>query len=84
MLGEECRGTLFSVLVRSITPRACARGKVISRAVVVVVVVVSTKIAISRDLGTCAIHKHKELVEFDEKLASVYFKPIDTIYERQK
>ena len=34
-----------------ITPRACARGKVIGR-VVVVVVVVSTKIAISRDLGT--------------------------------
>ena len=31
-----------------ITPRACARGKVIGR----VVVVVSRKIAISRDLGT--------------------------------
>ena len=31
-----------------ITPRACARGKVIGR---VVVVVVSTKIAISRDTG---------------------------------
>ena len=30
------------------TPRACARGKVIGR--VVVVVVVSTKIAISRDV----------------------------------
>ena len=36
--------------VRSlITPRACARGKVIGR-VVVVVVVVSTKIAISQDV----------------------------------
>ena len=35
-----------------ITPRACARGKVIGRVVVVVVVVVvSTKIAISRDVG---------------------------------
>ena len=37
-----------------ITPRACARGKVIGRVVVivvVVVVVVSTKIAISRDIG---------------------------------
>ena len=33
-----------------ITPRACARGKVIG-CVVVVVVVVSTKIAISRDIG---------------------------------
>ena len=32
------------------TPRACARGKVIG-CVVVVVVVVSTKIAISRDIG---------------------------------
>ena len=32
-----------------ITPRACARGKVIGR--IVVVVVVSTKIAISRDIG---------------------------------
>ena len=36
-----------------ITPRACARGKVIGRVVVVVVVVVvvSTKIAIFRDTG---------------------------------
>ena len=39
-----------------ITPRACARGKVIGCVVVVVVVivvvvVVSTKIAISRDVG---------------------------------
>ena len=33
-----------------ITPRACARGKVIGR-VVVVIVVVSTKFAISRDIG---------------------------------
>ena len=36
-----------------ITPRTCARGKVIDYVVivVVVVVVVSTKIAISRDVG---------------------------------
>ena len=34
-----------------ITPRTCARGKVIGH-VVVVVVVVSTKITISRGLGT--------------------------------
>ena len=33
-----------------ITPRTCARGKVISRVVVIVVVVVSTKIAISKRL----------------------------------
>ena len=33
-----------------ITPCTCARGKVLGR-VVVVVVVVSTKIAISRDIG---------------------------------
>ena len=66
-----------------ITPHACARGKVISH-VVVAVVVVSTNIAISRDLGTCATHEHKESVEFGEKLASVYFKSIDTIYKCQK
>ena len=38
-----------------ITPRACARGKVISRVVfviVIVVVVVDTKITKSGDLGT--------------------------------
>ena len=38
-----------------ITPRTCARGKVMGRVVVVVVVVVvivvSTKIAMSRDVG---------------------------------
>ena len=36
---------LFSIVI---TLRACARGKVIGR---VVVIVVSTKIAISRDIG---------------------------------
>ena len=34
-----------------ITLRVCARGKVIGRVVVVVIVVVSTKIAISQDIG---------------------------------
>ena len=34
--------------VKVITPRACARGKIIG---CVIVVVVSTKIAISRDVG---------------------------------
>ena len=33
-----------------ITPRACTRGKVIGR--IVIVVIVSRKVAISRDLGT--------------------------------
>ena len=46
-------GQIFNTVL--ITPRACARGKVIGRVVVVVVVIVvivSRKIAISRDLGT--------------------------------
>ena len=42
-----CYISMVSVIF---TPRACARGKVIG-CVVVVVVVVSTKIAISRDVG---------------------------------
>ena len=49
------RGVAASVIDNQllITPRACARGKVIGRVVVVIViVVVSTKIAISRGLGT--------------------------------
>ena len=41
-----------------ITPRACARGKVIS--LVIVVVVVDTKIAKSGGLGTWASCKHNE------------------------
>ena len=43
----------MTVVLGFITPRACARGKVIGCVVVVVVVVVvvSTKIAISRDIG---------------------------------
>ena len=54
----KCSGILHAsiknpvVHVHIITPRACARGKVIGRVVVVVVVVViSTKIAISRDIA---------------------------------
>ena len=52
--GFETRDPLITIImhVLFITPRACARGKVIGRVVVVVVVVVvvSTKIAISRDV----------------------------------
>ena len=40
----------MALAAKLITPRACARGKVIGRVVVVIVVVVSTKIAISRDV----------------------------------
>ena len=68
-----------------ITPRACAiaqGGKVIGR--VVVVVVVSTKIAISRGLGTWATSKHNESVEFGEKLPSACFESRDAIHERHK
>ena len=45
-----------------------SRGKVIS------FVVVSTKITISRDLGTWATCKHNKSIKFGEKLASVCFK----------
>ena len=54
-------------------------GKVIGH----VVVIVSTKIALSWDLGTWATHKHLESVELGETLASVSFKSRDTIHERQ-
>ena len=44
---------VYTMINYLITPRACARGKVIGRVVVVVVVVVvSRKIAISGGLGT--------------------------------
>ena len=69
--------------ILNITPRACARGKVIGR-VVVVVVVVSTKIVISQCLGTKAIRKHNESVAFGEKWASVCFKTRDMVHERHK
>ena len=45
-------GVRYSFSLFIITPRTCARGKVIGRVVVVVIVfVISTKIAISRDVG---------------------------------
>ena len=47
-----------------ITPRACARGKVIGR---IVVVVISRKSAISRGLGTGATSNHNESVQFGKK-----------------
>ena len=48
-------------------PRACARGIVIG---CVVFVIVSTKIALSRDLGTWATRMHNESVKFGEKLVN--------------
>ena len=49
---HACMLNLEALYMGFITPRACARGKVIGCVVVVVVVVVvSTKIAISRDIG---------------------------------
>ena len=58
-----------------IIPCTCIRGKVIGHVVVVVVVIMSTKIAISRDIGA---HKHNESIKFSEKLASVCIKSMDT------
>ena len=52
-----------------ITTRACARGKVIGRVIVIVVVVVDTKIIKSGDLGTPyygANCKRNESIEFSE------------------
>ena len=63
-------------------PRAHAQGgKVIGR-VVIVVVVVSTKIAISRDVGVKATRKYNESIEFGKKLASVCVKSRDTVGPR--
>ena len=70
-------------IVNLITPRACARGKVMGR-VVVIVVVMSTKIAIPRDVDVQATRKHNELIEFGEKLASVPVKSMDTVHGRHK
>ena len=63
-----------------ITPHACARGKAIGH----VVVVVSTKIAVSQDAGIQGTRKHSESIEFGEKLASVCVKSRDAVHNRQK
>ena len=78
LLESRCHNIIIIIII--ITPRACARGKVIGR----VVVVVSTKIAISRDVGIQAARKHNELIEFGEKLASMYVKSRDTVHKRHK
>jgi hypothetical protein len=63
-------------------PRAHAQGgKVIG---LVVVVVVTPKIGISRDLGTWATRKPNESIGFGEKLASLCFKSKETVHEHKK
>ena len=49
-----------------ITPRACARGEVISCVVVVIVIVVDTKIAKFGDLGILASCKSNSSFEFSK------------------
>ena len=49
-----------------------------------VVIVVSTKIAISRDIGVEATRNHNESIEFGEKLTSVCVKSRDTVHEYHK
>ena len=61
---------MYSIGMGLITLCACARGKAISLSVVVVV---STKIAISRVLGICVCCKHNESVDISEKLVSTCF-----------
>ena len=57
---EVCRAIWVTIkcgcIHNIITPHACARGKVIG----CIVVVVSTKIAISRDIGVYATRNHEE------------------------
>ena len=50
-------------IVRTVTPHACARGKAISSVIVVVVIIVHTKIARSRDLGILVNGQYYQDVE---------------------
>jgi hypothetical protein len=52
--------------------------------VIGLVVVVTPKIGISRDLGSWATRKPNKAIGFGEKLASLCFKSKETVYERQK
>ena len=72
---------LYKYDVWSVTTlHVCARGKVIGR-IVVVVIIVDTKITKSGDLGTWPSRKHNEYVEFGEKLASVCSELSGTAYK---
>ena len=61
-------------------PRAHAQGVKQSVCPSVVVVVVGTKIAISRVLGVCACCKHNQSVDIDEKLVCTGFKLLKKAY----
>ena len=67
-----------------VTLRACTRGKVISRVVVVVVVVVHKKIARSWDLGTSATRKYNKSVQVGEKLALGCLESSGMVYKLHK
>ena len=62
------------------SPPECARGKVMGRDVVVVVIIVDTN---TGDLGTSVSCKHK-YVEFGKKLASVCSESSGTAYKHHK
>ena len=52
--------------------------------IVVVIVIVGTKIARSRDLGVYACWKHNESVDIYEKLVSVRFELLNMAHKRYK
>ena len=65
----------FFIALGVITPHACARGKVIGFVCCLLLLsVISTKIARSGDLGIWATRKYNLSVNIVEKLASVCFK----------
>ena len=68
-------------MVFLITPRTCARGKVIGH--IVIVVVMDKKITKSGDLGTWVSCKH-DYVEFGKKLASVCSESSGAAYKHHK
>ena len=74
------------ILMTFITPRACARGKVIGRVVVIVVVVVIVhkKITRSRDLGTSVTRKYNKFVEVIKKLALGCLESSGMVYKLHK
>ena len=62
-----------------ITLRACARG--IRRSVCPsVIVVLSTKLAISHHLGICVCYKHNRSIDIGEKLIYTHFKLLKKAY----
>ena len=79
IVDEESSGVIVVI-----TPCACARGKVIGRIVVVVVVVIHKKIARSWDLGTLAARKYNKSVEIGEKLALGCLESSGTVYKLHK